>query len=124
MRATRHHATGVQLLGLAGVLVGPAITSGPFGRWAPALGLAVALVLLVLGARLHEFGFTGFGVVGLLGYLTFGVARWFGNSLKAPGVLVVSGIALLIATLVLVRRGRSSGGLHGPRSGLIAGAAH
>ncbi|CAB5068833.1 MAG: DUF2157 domain-containing protein [Actinobacteria bacterium] len=99
------------LLGLAGVLVGPAITSGPFGRWAPVVGLVIAIAVLGYGAIVHrfEFEFTGFGAIGLLGYLTFAVARWFGDSLKAPGVLVVSGIALLTATLILVKRGRGNG---------------
>jgi hypothetical protein len=101
-----------ELLGLAGLLVGPAITSSAFDRWAPLLGLGVALLLLAYGATSHQFTFTGFGVIGLLGYLTFAVAKWFGSSLKAPGVLVVSGIALLIATLVLVRRGRQQTGRH------------
>lgn len=105
------------LLGLVGVLVGPAITSGSFDRWAPVLGLAVAIALLVYGARTHRFAFTGFGVIGLLAYLTFAVTRWFGGSLKAPGVLVVAGIALLVATIVLVRRGqRHSASQHGPTS--------
>ncbi len=96
------------LLGLAGVLVGPAITSDPFGRWAPLVGLAIALALLGYGAIVHRFEFTGFGAIGLFGYLTSAVNRWFGDSLKAPGVLVVSGIALLTATLILVKRGRGN----------------
>lgn len=112
------------LLGLVGVLVGPAITSGSFDRWAPLLGLAVAISLLVYGARTHRFSFTGFGVIGLLAYLTFAVTRWFGGSLKAPGVLVVAGIALLVATIVLVRRGqRHSASQHGP-TGHTPRAAH
>jgi len=101
------------VLGLAATLIGPAITDQSFGRWSPVIGLAISLALLVIGGIEHEFVFTGFGVLGLLGYLTYGVARWFGDSLRAPGVLLVAGCALLIATIVLIRRGPPSGHPHG-----------
>lgn len=101
------------VLGLAATLIGPAITDQSFGRWSPVIGLSIAVALLVIGGLEHEFVFTGFGVMGLLGYLTYGVARWFGDSLRAPGVLLVAGCALLIATIVLIRRGRPSGRPHG-----------
>ena len=107
-------------LGLMASLVGPAITNPAFHHVAPGFGavlpaapvVALALVLLAVGAHTHEFIFTGFGVVGLLAYITYAVADWFGNSLKAPGVLVVSGVALLVATLVLVRRRQGMTGGH------------
>jgi len=105
------------MLGLLAALIGPAITSGRFPDAAPAIGLAVAVLLLVVGGVTHEFVFTGFAVVGLLAYLTFGVSRWFGDSLKTPGVLLVAGIALLIATVVVVKRGRNAVGGHGSPSG-------
>lgn len=108
------------LLGLLATLIGPAITAERFPDASPAIGLAVAVLLLVVGGVTHEFVYTGFAVIGLLAYLTFGVSRWFGDSLKTPGVLLVAGIALLIATIVLVKRGRGAGGaghLHGTPSG-------
>ena len=94
------------VLGLAATLLGPSFTDQSFGRWSPVIGLVVATLLLGIGGVSREFAFTGFGVIGLLAYLTYGVARWFGDSLKAPGVLVVAGFALLIATVILIRRGR------------------
>ena len=108
------------LLGLAGVLVGPAITSGPFGRWAPVVGLVIAIAVLGYGAIVHrfEFEFTGFGAIGLFGYLTSAVNRWFGFNDIIVGLL---GIALLTATLVLVKRRRGRGHDDGHRP---SSAAH
>jgi hypothetical protein len=102
------------MLGLLASLIGPAITSGRYPDAAPAIGLAVGAVLLTIGGITREFSYTGFAVVGLLAYLTFGVAQWFGDSLQTPGVLVVAGAGLLVTTLVLVRRGKHHGPTVGP----------
>jgi hypothetical protein len=93
-------------LGLAAVLLGPIFAATEFPRWAPLVGLAVAIGLVVLGSLVHQFVVTGAGVLGLMIFLPFSITRWFGNTLKAPGVMLVSGVLLLAVTLVIVKRRR------------------
>lgn len=104
----RARSASVQL-GLIALLVGPATTFESFRDVTPVIGLAVSLVVVLVGTRLDEFLFTGAGVLGIMGYLPFGVAQWFGDTLQVSGVMVVSGLILIVVTLVMIKR-RAPGG--------------
>ncbi len=92
------------LLGLVALLIGPAVTFESFREVSPAIGIAVAVVVIVLGARADEFVITGTGVLALMAYVPFAIAQWFGDALEAAGVLVVSGLILIGVTLVMIKR--------------------
>ena len=108
MRLGQHARSVSVQLGLIALLVGPATTFESFREVTPVIGLAVSLAVVVVGTRLDEFFFTGAGVLGIMGYLPFGIAQWFGDTLQVSGVMVVSGLMLLGAMLVIMRR-RSTG---------------
>lgn len=91
-------------LGLAGLLIGPLFAATSFPKWAPLAGLVIAVGLIALGTMVHEFLVTGFGVIGLMIYTPYSITRWFGDTLKAPGVMLVSGVLLLALMLVIVKR--------------------
>ena len=91
-------------LGLATALVGPALSYASWHRGAPLLGLGVASVAIGVGSARRTFVAIAAGVVALLGYVPLAVAQWFGSTLKAPGVMLISGVGLLAAMLVLIRR--------------------
>jgi ethanolamine utilization microcompartment shell protein EutS len=105
-------------LGSIAVLVGPAVTAGTWEHAAPVMGLAVATGLVALGTWKHEFVLTGFGVIGLFGFLPWTLGALFGETAGPPVILLVSGVLLLAVMLLLLRARGDAGGSSGSGSGL------
>jgi len=91
-------------LGPALVLVGAGVTGASWADVAPVLGLASAAALLALGVTRRAFVVTGIGVIGIFVYLPWTAGHFFANTVGVPIILVASGVALLVVTLLLVRR--------------------
>lgn len=100
------------VLGTLGCAVGPALLAGDWAGAAPIAGCVVAGALLVAGARLHEFVFTGVGVAAVLAYVPWTVVHYFAGTIGVPVVLLVTGLALVAAMLVLIRREGMGGRPH------------
>lgn len=92
-----------EALGLMACLVGPAITAGSWECAAPVIGLAVTVTLIVIGSVLRRFVVTGAGVVGLFVYVPYTLGRFFGETIGAPAILLVTGAMLLVVMFVLLR---------------------
>lgn len=105
-------------LGCIAVLVGPAVTVGSWEHAAPVMGLTVATGLVALGTWKHEFVLTGFGVIGLFGFLPWTLGALFGDAAGPPVILLVSGVLLLTVMLLLLRAHGGAGGSSGSGSGL------
>ena len=86
------------------VLAGAGITVGDWSDAAPLLGLAAAVVLLVVGVGTDRTPLTVAGLVGGSGYLPWTVGHFFADSLGVPLAMLLCGIALLAVTLVVLRR--------------------
>jgi len=97
-------------LGPTLVLVGAGVTGASWAHVAPVLGLVSAAALLALGVTRRTFVVTGIGVVGIFVYLPWTAGHFFANTLGVPIILVATGVALLVVTLLLLRR-------HGPAPG-------
>jgi hypothetical protein len=102
------------------MLLGAAITQAQFASLAPALGLATALGLMVLGSRPGGVMLTFVGSVGLLVNVPWLVVRLFPGQVRAPVVIVITG-ALFVGLAVLLSRER--GRLHDVMSGHGRGGA-
>jgi hypothetical protein len=86
------------------VLAGAGITVGEWSDAAPLLGLAAAVVLLVVGVGTDRTPLTVVGLVGGFGYLPWTVGHFFADSLGVPLAMLLCGVALLVVTLVVLRR--------------------
>ncbi|HVN52322.1 MAG TPA: DUF2157 domain-containing protein [Acidimicrobiales bacterium] len=91
-------------LGPALVLVGAGVTGASWESAAPILGLTSAAALLAVGVARRTFVVTGLGVVGIFVYLPWTAGRFFANTIGVPIILVATGAALLVVTLLLLRR--------------------
>lgn len=101
------------LLGVALTLIASGIVTGQIEALAPVLGLATASGWVALGVARSERLALVPGVLGVFVYLPWTLGYFFGGTLGAPVVAMVSGAALLVVVLVLVRHGRD--GRDGPR---------
>ncbi len=104
-------------LGAAGALFGPTIGLGEYG-WLGAIGLATAAFLMAASVPSRQLPLLGLGTVGLFGFVTWAVVRYFGESLGVPVALVLVGGVFLALAVVAGRlsdlaRGRKPRG-HGP----------
>ncbi len=97
--------TGYALGGVA-VLVGPQMVNAGSGGWGLALGLATALALFAVAARIREPLLLGFGAAMVAVYLPQVLGEWFADTLGAPAAVLVTGLALLAGALAAVRAGR------------------
>lgn len=86
------------------VLAGVGITVGDWSDAAPLLGLAASTILLAVGVATNRTPLTIVGLAGGFGYLPWTVGHFFADSLGAPLAILLSGIALLAITLVVLRR--------------------
>jgi hypothetical protein len=99
------------LLGAVLTLVGAGIVNAEVSWLAPLLGLATAGAWVAVGVVRSERLALVPGILGVFVFLPWTLARFFGGTLGAPVVAMVSGAVLLGVVLVLVRRGRD--GTHG-----------
>lgn len=111
-------------LGVALTLVGAGVIGGRYDWLGPIVGLATATAWTVIGIGVNEVLALGPGLMGTFVFLPWTLGRFFGESLGAPIVIMLSGAALLVVVAVLWRR-RSSGARIGDMwGGHLGGIAH
>ncbi len=86
------------------VLVGAGITVGDWSDAAPLLGLVAATGFVVVGVGTDRTPLTVVGLAGGFVYLPWTVGHFFAGSLGVPLAMLLCGVALLAATLVVLRR--------------------
>ena len=95
-------------LGVLLTLVGAGVTGGRYDWLAPILGLATAATWTAIGVSSNEVLALAPGVIGIFVYLPWTLGRFFGESLGAPVIVMLSGVLLLGVVAMLWRR-RSQG---------------
>lgn len=90
--------------GAALALVGAGVTGAEWEDVFAVFGLATAAVLVAWGVRRDLFPITAPGVIGTLIYLPTTVSQFFGDTIGVPAVMLVSGLALLGVTALVLRR--------------------
>lgn len=101
--------------GLILALFAPGIGLEHFG-WLYAVGIGTAVAAMAGSIPLRNTPLLGLGALGVFGYLTSMVVRYFGQSLGVPAALTVSGLVLLLLAAVtawMLRLGRERD-RHGP----------
>lgn len=93
-------------LGVVLTLIASGITGGQIEWLAPLLGLATAAAWVGAGIATEEPLAMAPGVVGVFVFLPWTLGYFFGASLGAPAITMLSGAVLLGAVLMLLRRGR------------------
>ena len=91
-------------LGVVLTLVGAGVVGIRYDWLAPVLGVATAVVWTTLGVWSNEVVALAPGVVGIFVFLPWTLGRFFGESLGAPVVVMLSGAVLLGVVVVLWRR--------------------
>ena len=87
------------------MLVAAGVTAGSWESLAPVFGLVTAAGLFAAGTLLKEFLITGVGVAGVFVYLPMSADQYFGETVGAPIVLLVTGVLLIVLMVILLRRG-------------------
>jgi hypothetical protein len=86
------------------VLVALATTTGDWPEAAPLLGLAAAAAFIAGGGGTDRTALTVIGLAGAFGYLPWTVGHFFAGSLGVPLAMLLCGVALLVVTLLLLRK--------------------
>ncbi len=94
-------------LGVALTLIASGITGGQIEWLAPLLGLATAAAWVGIGVATSEPLSMAPGVLGVFVFLPWTLGYYFGESLGAPAIAMLSGAVLLGVVVLLVRRGRT-----------------
>ena len=92
-------------LGVLLALVAPAVAVYDYG-WMYAVAIATAAVVMTLSVPLHNTPLLGVGTVGMFGYVTATVVRYFGDSLGVPAALAITGVVILVLAVVTARLAR------------------
>lgn len=92
-------------LALVAIGVGPAVTAGGLDRVAPLIGVAVATALVAVGSWRHRFVVMVAGVAALFVYLPWTLGAWFGETIGAPAVFMISG-SMMLAVVLWTSRAR------------------
>jgi hypothetical protein len=100
-------------LGVMLTLIASAVVGGQVEWLAPLLGLATACGWVAIGTIRGEPMALAPGVAGVFVYLPWTIGYFFGASLGAPAIVMLSGAALLGVVTLLVRRGRDGTGHRG-----------
>ena len=95
-------------LGAVLTLVGAGITGNRFDWLAPLLGLATAIAWTTIGIGMNEVLALALGVIGIFIFMPWTLGRFFGESLGAPVIVMLSG-ALLLGIVAMLWRRRSQG---------------
>lgn len=92
-------------LGVVLALVAPALGVIDHG-WMYAVAIATAAVVMALSVPLHNPPLLGLGAVGMFGYVTGTVVRYFSDSLGVPAALAITGVVILVLAVVTARLAR------------------
>jgi hypothetical protein len=116
--ALRGHLQAPRLAQVAGalaVLGGAAVTAAQIPDVGPALGVASAIALLVVGTAPGAVVVSLVGALGLLIDVPWTITRWFPGQDRAALIVVVAGLVILAVAVFLARMGgrlRSELGRH------------
>jgi hypothetical protein len=94
-------------LGVVLALVAPSLAVESHG-WIYAVGVVTAAAVMAAGVRLQATALLALGAVGLFGYLTALVVRYFGESLGVPATLSITGALILVVAAVSARLVRAT----------------
>ena len=100
-------------LGAVLTLVASGIVGGQVEWLAPILGLLTAAAWVGVGVAGSEPFALAPGVVGVFVFLPWALGYFFGETLGAPAIVMLSGALLLGVVVLLVRRGRGQRGAAG-----------
>lgn len=100
-------------LGAVLTLVASGIVGGQVEWLAPVLGLLTAAAWVGVGVAGSEPFALAPGVVGVFVFLPWALGYFFGDTLGAPAIVMLSGVLLLGVVVLLVRRGRGRRGAAG-----------
>ena len=92
-------------LGVLLALVAPAVAVYDYG-WMYAIAIATAAAVMTLSVPLHNTPLLGVGAVGMFGYVTATVVRYFGDTLGVPAALAITGVVILVLAVVTARLAR------------------
>lgn len=92
-----------QAVGAVAVLVGPAITATQSQALATLAGLVMSIAFIALGTLPGRVLLSMFGLVGLLAYVPWTIAHFFPGEGRAPLMITVSGLLIVIIAVVLAR---------------------
>jgi hypothetical protein len=96
----------VEAAGAAAVLGGAAITAAQSTSVAPLFGIASAVALLALGTAPGLPMLSLFGSIGLLVNVPWAIARFFPGQGRAPLLIMVSGVLIVLIAVMMARSGR------------------
>jgi hypothetical protein len=96
-------------------LVGAGVTGGEWNDFGVLFGLGTAAAVVAGGIRTNEFLVTAVGVIGAFIYLPATMNTFFGGTIGVPAAMLLSGLALLGLTVMLLQR---RGGPGAPFAGL------
>jgi hypothetical protein len=108
-----------EVIGGLGLIGGAALTGTEWPNFAPLFGLATALVLLAIGTRPGRVLYSLLGSLGLLINVPWAIGRFFPGEGRAPLLILVSGLLIVIVAVLLARQGdrmRTELTLHGSES--------
>lgn len=89
-------------LGILLALVAPSVAVTDHG-WVYAIGVLTAAAVMAVSVRLHNTVLLVVGTVGLFGYVTALVVRYFARSMGTPTALAVAGALILVMAALSAR---------------------
>ena len=87
------------------IVGGAAITGSQFAGFATLFGLATSMCLIAYGSRPGRALMSVFGLVGILVFIPWLIAHFFPGEGRAPLLIIVSGLLLVVVAVVLTRVG-------------------
>ena len=95
----------VEVIGGLGLIGGAALTGAEWPSFAPLFGLATALTLLVIGMLPGRVVYSLIGSLGLLINVPWAISRFFPGEGRAPLLILVSGMLIVVVAVFLARQG-------------------
>lgn len=96
-------------LGVVLTLVASGVVGARYDWLAPVLGLLTASGWVAVGVLGDEGIALAPGVLGVFVFLPWALGRFFGETLGAPAIVMLSGVLLLAVVVLLLRRRRGTG---------------
>jgi cation transporter-like permease len=94
----------VETIGGLGLIGGAALTGTEWPNFAPLFGLGTALTLLLIGTLPGRVLYSLLGSLGLLINVPWAISRFFPGKGRAPLLILVSGVLIVIVAVLLARQ--------------------
>lgn len=101
--------------GTLAALIAPSAALADHG-WVVVAGLATAAFLMAVSIPTRQTPLLAVGTLGLFGYVTWAVIRYFGDMVGVPVALVLVGVTFLVLAVVAGRLGRLTQAEPAPRA--------